>query len=109
MNDNFRQYSRQVSYVYCKDMADSKGSLSFSPATRGPLSSIDEFIDEFIEEDHSPRRRAYASPAGPHTTTSTTPTNASARVDKQTPFCKEVVLLNNPHDQTVLRGSRKAV
>lgn len=134
-------------------MADSSGSSSFSSATPGPQSSIDELVFGLLENPHfqdvlerttrrthrspslqanqpatgsttsqgqntsmprfrrfyqRPRGRAYASRTRSHTATSATSTNASTRVDKQTPFCREVVLLNSPHDQTVLRGSRKA-
>ena len=156
-------------------MADSSGSSSFSPATPGPQSSIDELVSGLLENPHfqdvlerttrrthrrpslqanqpatgsttsrpvfqtpveefrslfragtsssqgqntsmprfrrfyqRPRGRTYASRTRSHTATSATSTNASARVDKQSPFCREVVLLNSPHDQTVLRGSRKA-
>lgn len=170
-----RHYSRQVFPVYCEDMADSSGSSSFSSATPGPQSSIDELVFGLLENPHfqdvlerttrrthrspslqanqpatgsttsrpvfqtpveefrslfragtsssqgqntsmprfrrfyqRPRGRAYASRTRSHTATSATSTNASTRVDKQTPFCREVVLLNRPHDQTVLRGSRKA-
>ena len=158
-----------------KEMADSSGRSSFSPATPGPQSSVDELVSGLLENPHfqdvlerstrrthrspsvqanqpatgsttsqpvfqtpveefrllfragtsssqgqntslprfrrcyqRPRGRGYARRAGSHTASATS-TNASARVEKQTPFCREVVLLNNPHDQTVIRGSRKAV
>ena len=69
MNDNFRHYSRQVFPVYCEDMADSTGSSSFSPATPGPQSSIDELVSGLLENPHfqdvleRTTRRTHRSPS----------------------------------------------
>ena len=64
-----RHYSRQVFPVYCEDMADSSGSSSFSPATPGPQSSIDELVSWLLENPHfrdvleRTTRRTHRSPS----------------------------------------------